>query len=66
MRWRSAVAGEVLSLPVMSWMALTQLAKARTTLSACVMEGLVMRLCWNCTVSDRHSLLVSLMWQLCV
>ena len=60
------MAREVLSLPVMPLMALTQSAKACITLSACVIEGLVMRLCWNCTVSDRHSLLVCLMWQLCV
>ena len=66
MRWRFSVAGEGLSLSVMLWMALTQLAKARITLSACVMEGLVIRLCWNCTVSDRCLLLVCLMWQLCV
>jgi hypothetical protein len=37
MRWRSSMAGEVLSLPVMPWMALTQSAKGGITLSACVM-----------------------------
>ncbi len=65
-RWRSSVARGVLSLPVMPWMALMQSAKARITLSVCVMEGLVMHLCCNCTVSDRQSLLVYLTWQLCV
>jgi hypothetical protein len=65
-RWRSSGAREVLSLTVMPWMALTQSAKARITLSVCVMEGLVMRLCWKFTVSDRHLHLVCLTWQLCV
>jgi hypothetical protein len=64
--WRSFVAGECLSLPVMPWIALTQSANACITLLACVMEGLMMRLCWNCTVSDRHLLLVCFTWQLCV
>ncbi len=64
--WRSFVAGECLSLPVMPWIASTQSANACITLSACVMEGLVMRLCWNCMVSDRRSLLVCFTWQLCV
>jgi hypothetical protein len=59
--WRSFVAGEVLSLPVMPWMALMQSANARITLSVCVMERLVMSLCWNCTVSDRH-LLCNSVW----
>ncbi len=44
-RWRSFVARECLSLPVMPWIALTQSANACITLSACVMEGLAMRLC---------------------
>ena len=57
---RSFVAGEILSLPVMPWMALMQSANTRITLSACVMEGLVIHLCWNCTVSDRRPLLVCL------
>ncbi len=43
-----------------------QSANACITLSACVMKGLVMRLCWNCTVSDRRLLLVCFRWQLCV
>ena len=60
MRWRSFVAGEVLLLTVVLWMALTQLANACITVSTCMMEGLVMRVCWNCTVSDRCSLLVCL------
>jgi hypothetical protein len=67
MHWRSStVAGEVLSLPVMPWMALMQSAKASITLSECVMEGLVIGLCWNCTVLERRLLWVCLMWQLCV
>ena len=41
--------------------ALTQSANACITLSAWVMVGLVMRLCWNWTVSDSRSLLVCLM-----
>ncbi len=56
--WRSFVAGECLSLPVMPWIALMQSADACITLLACVMEGLVMHLCWNCTVLDRRLLLV--------
>jgi hypothetical protein len=64
--WRSFVARECLSLPVMPWIALMQSANACITLLACVMEGLVMRLCWNCKVLDRHSLLVCFTWQLCV
>ena len=64
--WRSFVARECLSLPVMPWIALTQSANACITLSACVMEGLVMRLCWNCMVLDRRLLLVCFTWQLCV
>ena len=63
---RSFVVGECLSLPVMPRMALTQSANLCITLSACVMEGLVTCLCWNCTVSDRRLLLVCFMWQLCV
>ena len=63
---RSFVVGECLSLPVMPWMALTQSANACITLSACVTEGLVMRLCWNYTVLDRRLLLVCFTWQLCV
>lgn len=63
---RSFVVGECLSLPVMPWMALTQSANVCITLSACLTEGLVMRLCWNCTVLDRRLLLVCFTWQLCV
>ena len=60
---RSFVAGECLSLPVMPWMlALTQSANACISLSACVMEGLVMHLCWNCTVLNRHLLLATVFW----
>ncbi len=62
--WRSFVAGECLSLPVMPWIALMQSANACITLLACVMKGLVMRLCWNCMVSDRRLLLVCFTWQL--
>jgi hypothetical protein len=64
--WRSFMTGECLSLPVMPWIALTQSANVCITLLACVMEGLVMHLCWNCTVLDRHLLLVCFTWQLCV
>jgi hypothetical protein len=64
--WRSFMAGECLSLPVMPRIALTQSANVCITLLACVMEGLVMRLCWNCTVLDRRLLLVCFTWQLCV
>ena len=63
---RSFVVGECLSLPVMPWMALTQSANVCITLSACLTEGLVMRLCWNCTVLDRRLLFVCFTWQLCV
>ena len=60
---RSFVAGECLSLPVMPWMlALRQSANACISLSACVMEGLVMHLCWNCTVLNRHLLLAIVFW----
>jgi hypothetical protein len=38
-------------------------AIAFITLSACVTSVLVMRLCLKWTVSDRQSLLVTLMWQ---
>jgi hypothetical protein len=38
MSWRFSVAGEVLSLPVMPWMALMQLTKVHITLSVCVIE----------------------------
>ncbi len=64
--WRSFVAGECLLLPVMPWIALMQSANACITFLACVMEGLVMRLFWNCTMSDRGLLLVCFTWQLCV
>ncbi len=64
--WRSFMAGECLSLPVMPWIALLQSANACITLLVCVMEGLVMRLCWNCTMLDRRLLLVCFRWQLCV
>ncbi len=64
--WRSFVARECLSLPVMPWIALTQSANACITLLACVMEGLVMPLCRNCTVLDRRLLFVCFTWQLCV
>ena len=47
MRWRSCAAGEFLALLVMSCSTLTQSANACITLSAWVMVGLVMRLCWN-------------------
>ncbi len=63
---KSCTAWEVLDLPVIPWMALTQSANACITLLACVMEGLVIRLCWNWTVLDSHLLLVCLIWQLCV
>jgi len=39
---------------------------ANMTLSACVIDGFVIRLCLKCTVSDNLSLLVSLMWHVCV
>ena len=65
-RWRSWAACEFLALLVMPCSALTQSANACITLSAWVMVGLVMRLCWKCTVSDSRSLLVVFMWQLCV
>jgi hypothetical protein len=29
-------------------------------------DGFVIRLCWKCTVSLNRSLLVALMWHLCV
>jgi len=47
MCWRSCAAGEFLALLVMSCSTLTQSANACITLSAWVMVGLVMRLCWN-------------------
>ena len=46
-RLRSCAACEFLVLLVMHCSALTQLANAYITLSAWVMVGLVMRLCWN-------------------
>ncbi len=61
-RCRPCVAWEVLALPVIPWMAMTQSANAWITLSVCVMEGLVILLCWNWTVLDSHSLLVCLVW----
>ncbi len=45
--WRSCAACEFLALPGMPCSALTQSANACITLSAWVMVGLVMRLCWN-------------------
>ena len=63
---RSFASGDDLSCPVNPLMALAHSASASITLSACVMVGLVMRLCWNCTVSDNRSLLVCLMWHVCV
>ncbi len=65
-RWRSCAACEFLVLLVMPCSALTQSANVCITLSAWVMVGLVMRLCWNCTMLDSRSLLVCLMWQLCI
>ena len=47
-------------------MASLQLAIACISLSWWDTVGLVMFLCWNCTVSERRSLLVVLTWQLCV
>jgi hypothetical protein len=44
-RCESCVACEFLALPVIPWMALTYSANAYITLLACVMDGLVMRLC---------------------
>jgi hypothetical protein len=63
---RSFASGDDLSCPDSPLMALTHSASASITLSACVMVGLVIRLCWNCTVSDNRSLLVCLMWHVCV
>ena len=63
---RSFASGDDFSCPVNPLMALTHSASANITLSACVMVGLVMRLCWNCTVSDNRSLLVCFMWHVCV
>ena len=60
-RCRSCVACEALALPVIPCIAFTHSANACITLSAWVMVGLVMCLCWNCTVSESRSLLVSLM-----
>jgi len=51
------------SIPLM---ALAQSASACISLSCGVTVGLVMCLCWNCTVSLNLSLFVSLMWHLCV
>lgn len=65
-RCKSFASGDVLFCPVNPLMALTHSASANITLSACVMVGLVIRLCWNCTVSDSRSLLVCLMWHVCV
>jgi hypothetical protein len=45
--WRSCAAWEFLALLVMPCRALTQSANLCITLSAWVMVGLVMRLCWN-------------------
>ena len=50
-------------MPRMVWM---QEEMAFMTLSAGVTEGLVIRLCWNSTVSLKRSLLVCLMWHLWV
>ncbi len=63
---RSCTAWKFLALPIIPWMALMQSASAiiTLTLSACVMEGLVIHLCWNWNVSDSCSLLVCLIWQL--
>ena len=66
MHCRSVVAWKFLSLPVMTWMALTPSANACITLSVCVIEGLVMHLCWNRTVLDRCLLLVFNVAIMCV
>jgi hypothetical protein len=42
---KSCAVSELLALTVIPWMALTHSASACITLSVCVMEGLVMRLC---------------------
>ncbi len=63
---KTCAALEFLALLVIPWMALTHSASAFITLSACVMEGLVMRLCWSWTVLNSCLLLLYLMWQLCV
>jgi hypothetical protein len=44
-RCKSCAACEFLALPVIPWMALNHSANACITLSACVMDGLVMHLC---------------------
>ena len=44
-RWRSFASCDVLACPVNPWMALTHSESANITLSACVMVGLVIRLC---------------------
>ncbi len=46
-RWRSCAACKFLALPVMPCSALIQSANVCITLSAWMMVGLVMRLCWN-------------------
>ncbi len=63
---RSCAAWEVLALPVIPWMTLMQSANACITLLMCVMEGSVIRLCWNWTLLDSCLLLVCLIWQSCV
>ncbi len=44
-RCKSCASCEFLALPVIPWMALKHSANACITLSACVMDGLMMRLC---------------------
>jgi len=60
MRWMSLKSWDVsmFSIPLM---ALAQSASACMSLSCGVTVGLVMSLCWNCTVSLNLSLVVSLM-----
>ncbi len=60
---RSCAAWEVLALSVIPWMALKQSANACITLSMCVMQWLVIGMCWNWTVLDSCLLLVCLIWQ---
>ena len=50
----------------MSLVALAQSTGAFMTLTWRVRLGLVIRLCWHYTVSLKQSLLVSLMWHLCM